>query len=73
LNQERDFKGTDRAALRDGPVQFEREEDPFGLKSFFEDIRYNGSGNSASLRKSTCKRREENNPEQGHSIKRQKK
>ena len=33
---DREFRGTDRSARRDGPVQFEKEEeeDPFGLNNF---------------------------------------
>ena len=43
---DKDFSGTDRSGPsgpRSGPVQFEKEEDPFGLDQFLTDVR-KGSG-----------------------------
>lgn len=31
---DKEFSGTDRNMQRSGPVQFERDEDPFGLDQF---------------------------------------
>jgi len=47
---ERGFKGTDRSATRDGPVQFQRteEEDPFGLTGFLKDVRRGDAPQSSS-------------------------
>ncbi|XP_038075195.1 SNW domain-containing protein 1-like [Patiria miniata] len=41
---DKDFSGTDRSRRRDGPVQFEREEeeDPFGLDKFLKDAKKAG-------------------------------
>lgn len=39
---DKEFSGTDRAGPsgpRSGPVQFEKEEDPFGLDKFLTDVR----------------------------------
>ncbi|XP_072032631.1 SNW domain-containing protein 1-like [Amphiura filiformis] len=38
---DKDFAGTDRSRRRDGPVQFEREddEDPFGLDEFLKTVK----------------------------------
>lgn len=39
---DRDFSGVDRSgqtAPRSGPVQFEREEDPFGLDQFLNQAK----------------------------------
>jgi len=38
---DKEFAGTDRSAKRDGPVQFERqeEEDPFGLDKFLTEVK----------------------------------
>ncbi len=37
---DKEFSGTDRGARRDGPVQFEREEDdPFGLDKFLNEAK----------------------------------
>lgn len=57
FEQERGFKGADRAAPRDGPVQFQREEDPFGLTDFFKDIRHGGSAPSANPSSSSSSKR----------------
>ncbi|CAF0841624.1 unnamed protein product [Adineta steineri] len=47
FEKEKGFKGADRATARDGPVQFQREEDPFGLTDFLKDVRHGGAGGSA--------------------------
>jgi SNW domain-containing protein 1 len=47
FEQERGFKGADRAAPREGPVQFQREEDPFGLSDFLKNVRHGGASGSA--------------------------
>lgn len=39
---DKEFSGTDRSGpsgSRSGPVQFEKEEDPFGLDKFLTDVR----------------------------------
>ena len=38
---DKEFAGADRGARRDGPVQFERdeEEDPFGLNKFLTEAK----------------------------------
>ena len=38
---DREFAGTDRSSRREGPVQFEREEeeDPFGLDTFLKSAK----------------------------------
>ena len=37
---DKEFAGTDRSSRRDGPVQFEREEDdPFGLDKFLTEAK----------------------------------
>ena len=37
---DREFAGTDRSVQREGPVQFEREEeDPFGLDTFLKSAK----------------------------------
>jgi hypothetical protein len=56
LKQECGFEGADRAAPRDGPVQFQREEDPFGLTDFLKDVRHGGAGGSASSASLASKR-----------------
>jgi SNW domain-containing protein 1 len=47
FEQERGFKGADRAVPRDGPVQFQREQNPFGLSDFLENVRHGGASGSA--------------------------
>lgn len=50
FEQERGFKGADKSVSREGPVQFQREEDPFGLSDihdFFKDVRQGGAAGSA--------------------------
>ncbi len=61
FEQERGFKGADRAATRDGPVQFQREEDPFGLSDFLKDVRHGGGGGGSAT---------SGNPSSGSSSKR---
>ena len=40
---DKEFSGTDRNTRRDGPVQFERdEEDPFGLDKFLTEAKRAG-------------------------------
>jgi SNW domain-containing protein 1 len=40
---DKEFAGTDRNVRRDGPVQFERdEEDPFGLDKFLTEAKRAG-------------------------------
>ncbi|GCC35660.1 SNW domain-containing protein 1 [Chiloscyllium punctatum] len=42
---DREFSGTDRRQRREGPVQFEKdEEDPFGLDKFLEEAKQHGGG-----------------------------
>ena len=38
---DKEFTGTDRSQVRDGPVQFEKavEEDPFGLNQFLTEAK----------------------------------
>lgn len=38
---DKEFSGTDRGRVRDGPVQFEKavEEDPFGLNQFLTEAK----------------------------------
>ncbi|CAH0556648.1 unnamed protein product [Brassicogethes aeneus] len=36
---DKEFSGTDRSAARSGPVQFEKEEDPFGLDQFLSQAK----------------------------------
>lgn len=36
---DKEFSGTDRTATRSGPVQFEKEEDPFGLDQFLSQAK----------------------------------
>uniref|UniRef100_A0A8C4PY91 SNW domain-containing protein 1 n=1 Tax=Eptatretus burgeri TaxID=7764 RepID=A0A8C4PY91_EPTBU len=46
---DKEFDGADRRQRRDGPVQFERdEEDPFGLDKFLEEAKQHGGGKRAS-------------------------
>lgn len=61
------FSGTDRASRRDGPVQFEAdEEDPFGLDQFLTEAKKGQKRNAEDSRsgrdyessKSKQKRRE---------------
>lgn len=66
---DKEFSGTDRSAqaARQGPVQFEKEEDPFGLDQFLnmakkapkrkEDAMAGGSGSSSSNRDKDRKKR----------------
>ncbi|XP_055496154.1 LOW QUALITY PROTEIN: SNW domain-containing protein 1 [Leucoraja erinacea] len=63
---DREFSGTDRKQRRDGPVQFERdEEDPFGLDKFLEEAKQHGgskrpeSGRSKEYEHEGKKRRKE--------------
>jgi SNW domain-containing protein 1 len=75
FEQERGFKGADRAAPRDGPVQFQREEDPFGLSDFLKDVRH-GSGSAPSANpssSSSSKRTNADDREERTSEKRRKK
>ncbi|CAF1355932.1 unnamed protein product [Rotaria sordida] len=72
FEQECDFKGADRAAPREGPVQFQCDEDPFGLSDFLKDVRYGSAGNSvlstnrsssSSFKRSSADYREERTSE----------
>uniref|UniRef100_UPI00358E1F62 SNW domain-containing protein 1 n=1 Tax=Myxine glutinosa TaxID=7769 RepID=UPI00358E1F62 len=46
---DKEFDGADRRQRRDGPVQFERdEEDPFGLDKFLEEAKQHGGGKRAA-------------------------
>lgn len=36
---DKEFSGTNREATRSGPVQFEKEEDPFGLDQFLSQAK----------------------------------
>ncbi|XP_069772120.1 SNW domain-containing protein 1 isoform X1 [Narcine bancroftii] len=63
---DRVFSGTDRKQRREGPVQFERdEEDPFGLDKFLEEAKQHGgskrpeSGRSKEYEHEGKKRRKE--------------
>ncbi|XP_038629686.1 SNW domain-containing protein 1 [Scyliorhinus canicula] len=63
---DREFSGTDRRQRREGPVQFERdEEDPFGLDKFLEEAKQHGgskrpeSGRSKEYEHEGKKRRKE--------------
>ncbi|CAF3790331.1 unnamed protein product [Rotaria sordida] len=47
FEQEYDFKEADRAELRERPVQFQCDEDPFGLSNFLKDVRHGSAGSSA--------------------------
>lgn len=71
FEQERGFKGADRAAAaaRDGPVQFQREEDPFGLTDFLKDVR---QGGSAPVANSSSKRNTDDREERGSEKRRKK-
>jgi hypothetical protein len=71
FEQERGFKGADRTAARDGPVQFQREEDPFDLTNFFKDVRHGGSAPSANP--SSSKRSNPDDREERSNEKRRKK
>ncbi len=77
FEQERGFKGADRAAPRDGPVQFQREEDPFGLSDFLKDVRHGGASGSAPSANpsssSSSKRGNADDREERSSEKRRKK
>ena len=77
FEQERGFKGADRTAQRDGPVQFQREEDPFGLSDFLKDVRHGGAGGSAPSANpssgSSSKRSNGDDREERSSEKRRKK
>ena len=70
FEQERGFKGADRTAAREGPVQFQREEDPFGLTDFLKKARQGGSAPSAN---SSSKRDNTDDREERGSEKRRKK
>ena len=74
FEQERGFKGTDRGATREGPVQFQREADPFDLTDFFKDVRQGGGGggSSAPSANSSSKRANPNEREERTSEKRRK-
>lgn len=41
---DRGFQGADAAGPRDGPVQFEKADDPFGIDKFLEDATRGGDG-----------------------------
>lgn len=69
FEQERGFKGADRTAAREGPVQFQREEDPFGLTDFLKDVRQGGSAPSAN---SSSKRNTDDREERGSEKRRKK-
>lgn len=75
FEQERGFKGADKSASRDGPVQFQREEDPFGLNDFFKDVRHGGASGSAPSANpsSSSKRGNGDDREERTSEKRRKK
>ena len=74
FEQERGFKGADRAAPREGPVQFQREEDPFGLSDFLKNVRQGGSAPSVNPSTNTSsKRGNTDNREERSSEKRRKK
>jgi len=47
FEQERGFKGADRVAPRKDPVQFQCDEDPFGLSDFLKDVRNDRARSSA--------------------------
>ncbi|CAF4001970.1 unnamed protein product [Rotaria sordida] len=47
FEQEYGFKEADRAELRERPVQFQCDEDPFGLSDFLKDVRHGSAGSSA--------------------------
>lgn len=50
---DRGFAGTDRNARREGPVQFEQEEeDPFGLGQFLEQAKRGDKRNADDSRSS---------------------
>jgi len=47
FEQERSFKGADRAAPRKDPVQFQCDEEPFGLSDLLKDVRNDSARSSA--------------------------
>ncbi|CAF0749411.1 unnamed protein product [Adineta ricciae] len=77
FESERGFKGADKGTTRDGPVQFQREEDPFGLTGFLKDVRHGGAGGSAPSANpsssSSSKRGNADDREERSSEKRRKK
>ena len=75
FESDRGFKGSDRTAPREGPVQYEREEDPFGLSGFLKDVRH-GGGSAPSANPtsgSSSKRGNADDREERGSEKRRKK
>ena len=51
FHPDKEFAGTDRNLRRDGPVQFERdEEDPFGLDKFLTEAKRAGKRNNEDPR-----------------------
>ncbi|CAF1471958.1 unnamed protein product [Adineta steineri] len=48
FEKEKGFKGASRAAARNGPVQFQHEEDLFSLRDFLKEVRQGGTSGSAS-------------------------
>ena len=73
FEQERGFEGADRTAPRDGPVQFQREEDPFGLSGFLKDVRHGGTGASTASANSSSKRNNTDDREERNGEKRRRK
>ncbi|CAF2768547.1 unnamed protein product [Rotaria sp. Silwood2] len=77
FEQEHGFKGVDRAAPREGPVQFQRDEDPLGLSDFLKDVRHGSAGSSAPSASgsfsSSSKRSNADDREERTSEKRRKK
>ncbi|CAF0787525.1 unnamed protein product [Adineta steineri] len=51
FEKEKGFKGASRAAARNGPVQFQHEEDLFSSRDFLKDVRQSGTSGSASSSK----------------------
>lgn len=71
FEQERGFKGADRSVVRDGPVQFHREEDLSEVADFMKNVRHGGTGISGSG--SSSKRSHGDDRESRTSEKRRKK
>ncbi|CAF1199599.1 unnamed protein product [Adineta steineri] len=51
FEKEKGFKGANHAAARNGPIQFQHEEDLFSLRDFLKDVRHGGASDSASSSK----------------------
>ncbi|CAG2108584.1 unnamed protein product [Medioppia subpectinata] len=58
---DKEFAGTDHSTRREGPVQFERqeEEDPFGLDKFLTEVKKSSKRSENSETKSSSKRRKD--------------